>query len=99
MTEASNRQCPRCPNAVSLVEMDYAKERVDTCPNCHGLYFDKGELEDLIELVEDFMAVQFDELEIDNQPLAEQNFKPTCPGCYETMETCPSSEFLAQPLI
>ena len=65
---------------------------MDTCPNCHGLYFDKGELEDLIELVEDFMAVQFDELEIDNQPLAEQNFKPTCPGCYETMETLQISQ-------
>ena len=87
MTEASNRQCPRCPNAVSLVEMDYAEERVDFCPNCHGIYFDTGELEDLIELVKDFMSVQLDELEIDNQPPAEENFNPTCPGCRKTMES------------
>ena len=92
MTEVSNRQCPRCPNAVSLVEMDYAKERVDICPNCHGIYFDKGELEDLIELVKDFMAVQFDEPEIANHPLTEQNFKPTCPVCCGTMETLQISQ-------
>jgi Zn-finger nucleic acid-binding protein len=72
--------------------MDYAKERLDICMDCHGIYFDKGELEDLIKLVEDFMAVQFDEPEIANQPFTEQNFKPICPGCCETMETLQISQ-------
>ena len=51
------------------------------CPQCHGVYFDKGELGELIELVEDFMFVQLNEDEIDNLPEAEQDFNPACPGC------------------
>lgn len=92
MIKVKDRECPRCPNAVNLVEMGYGKQRVDNCPSCHGTFFDKGELEDLIKLVKDFMAVQLDEPEITNQPLTEQNFKPTCPACCETMEALQVSQ-------
>lgn len=79
------RHCPRCEEAPSLVATDYAGEPVDVCSQCHGVYFDKGELGELIELVEDFMVVQLNEDEIDNLPEVEQEFKPACPGCGETM--------------
>lgn len=45
------------------------------------MYFDKGELGELIKLVEDYMVVQLDEDEIDNLTEVEHEFKPACPGC------------------
>ena len=92
MTEACNRQCPRCPNGVSLVEMVYAMERVDSCPSCQGTFFDKGELEEMNKLVFDSMDVQLDEPEIADEPLTEKNFQATCPVCCETMEARRISE-------
>lgn len=86
MTEKAARICPRCPGDVSLVETDYVDEQVDICPQCHGVYFDQGELGDLIELVEDFMVVQLDEPEIDVIPKSEESFEPICPGCRQTMQ-------------
>ena len=86
MAADSPRMCPRCPDEVALTPTDYTEERVDICSQCHGVYFDQGELGELIELVEDFMVVKLDEPEIENLPTSEAEFKPACPGCHQTME-------------
>jgi Zn-finger nucleic acid-binding protein len=41
--------CPSCPG--SLAEVLLGKVHVDYCNKCHGLFLDKGELEDAIEAV------------------------------------------------
>ena len=81
---SNSRQCPRCPDS-SLHLTDYVIEKVDVCPDCSGMYFDSGELEELNQLVDDFFAVKLDEPEIENVPAVERDFKPACPGCGEEM--------------
>ena len=71
---------------MALAETSYVDETVDICPNCHGVYFDRGELRDLLELVNDFVDVQLDEPEIENIPATERDFQPDCPGCGQTLE-------------
>ena len=84
----SNRKlCPRCADQVPLVEREYGAERVDFCLNCHGIYFDKGELEGLVQIMSDFNSVKLDEPELENQPSSEKNFTPNCPNCQEAMPT------------
>ncbi|MDD5190503.1 MAG: zf-TFIIB domain-containing protein [Dehalococcoidales bacterium] len=39
--------CPVCRHPMIIVE--YKKTELDYCPNCHGVWFDKGELELLLE--------------------------------------------------
>jgi Zn-finger nucleic acid-binding protein len=41
--------CPVCPG--SLTEVVLGNVRVDYCGSCHGLFLDKGELEDAIRAV------------------------------------------------
>jgi Zn-finger nucleic acid-binding protein len=40
-------KCPRCTDA-NLGEFSREGIRVDACPQCHGIWLDKGELEQLI---------------------------------------------------
>lgn len=40
-------KCPKCGADLEEVELEHIK--ADKCTNCQGLYFDKGELELLIE--------------------------------------------------
>ena len=39
--------CPRCEN-VTLDEMDRAGVTVDRCPECRGVWLDRGELEKIL---------------------------------------------------
>lgn len=43
--EAAAPKCPRC--AVALTEVEHGGVRIDRCPNCHGVWLDAGELEQL----------------------------------------------------
>jgi ssDNA-binding Zn-finger/Zn-ribbon topoisomerase 1 len=42
-------KCPKCGH--DLAEREFQHVKVDVCPNCHGMWLDKGEL-DMIEHVE-----------------------------------------------
>lgn len=57
---AGTRNCPICPTAPALVEVDRNGVRIDACPTCRGIWLDRGELDKLIELEaghqEDFLA-------------------------------------------
>ncbi len=42
-------KCPVCPD-VTLVMMNRQGVEIDYCPNCRGVWLDRGELDKLIEL-------------------------------------------------
>ncbi|KUJ82625.1 hypothetical protein AWR36_012645 [Microbulbifer flavimaris] len=41
-------QCPSCKD-VSLVNAEREAIEIDYCPNCHGIWLDRGELDKIIE--------------------------------------------------
>lgn len=46
-------KCPKCGSDMQEVKMDLVM--VDKCPECGGIYFDKGELELLLEAKKGFL--------------------------------------------
>lgn len=44
--QAHYMKCPKC--GADLVEKEVANVKLDTCPDCHGLWIDQGEI-DLIQ--------------------------------------------------
>jgi Zn-finger nucleic acid-binding protein len=43
------RRCPRCGKSMELIKVgDKQKIEIDRCPRGHGLWFDQGELKDLV---------------------------------------------------
>ena len=44
-------KCPICPDA-TLVMMDRQGVEIDYCPQCRGVWLDRGELDKLIELAQ-----------------------------------------------
>ncbi len=59
---------------------------VDRCNRCQGMYFDKGELEATIGLVELYASVQLGEAEIDHAPAVERFRDMPCPADQAFME-------------
>lgn len=45
--EASALECPKCDG--HLIETDYDKVRIDVCNKCSGVWFDAGELAQVVE--------------------------------------------------
>lgn len=45
--EASSLKCPKCDG--SLVETDYDKVKIDVCNKCSGVWFDAGELAQVVD--------------------------------------------------
>ena len=72
-----------CNVAMNIEKID--NEDVDHCPQCKGMYFDKGELERISKLVELFSDIVLDEEEIDTIPLFERERKLKCPDCGAAM--------------
>ena len=79
----ADRKCPVCDVNMTLERIE--SEEVDRCPSCRGIYFDKGELENLSKLVHLFSDVELEEEEIDTIPLFERERKLKCPDCGEPM--------------
>lgn len=42
-------ECPRCPSILTPVHLGRGSFTIDRCPTCHGIFFDPGELEKLID--------------------------------------------------
>jgi len=57
----SERLCPRCQE-VHFVEGSFFKPnlRIDQCPQCHGLWFDDGELKTALDLGEKQFSLTFE---------------------------------------
>ena len=50
-TKTSDLNCPKCDG--KLVETDYEKVKVDVCDTCSGVWFDAGELAQVVDKNED----------------------------------------------
>lgn len=46
-SEASPMSCPRCEG--NLVETDFENIKIDVCNNCSGVWFDAGELAQVMD--------------------------------------------------
>lgn len=49
------RKCPACPD-VELLAVQRSGVTIDYCPNCRGVWLDRGELEKLINREQDLPA-------------------------------------------
>ncbi len=49
--------CPKC--GTEMVEIEYEKITLDKCPGCLGIYFDNGELDELMNKQSGFMSKFF----------------------------------------
>lgn len=45
--KATAMQCPRCDG--KLVETDYESVKIDVCDKCSGMWFDAGELAQIVD--------------------------------------------------
>lgn len=77
------RKCPGC--GTLLEEIEYHKEKVDRCPGCGGVFFDQGELEAIISLVDLFQNVTLAEKEINTISSREHQRELECPVCTKIM--------------
>lgn len=46
--------CPKC--GMGLKEFEYRDVKLDRCDNCGGVFFDQGEMEQLLQRNEDFLG-------------------------------------------
>lgn len=70
------RTCPVCK--IELQEVSLHNETVDRCPKCNGIFFDKGELESLVELVGIYKSISLNEKDIDTVPVDEKEREIYC---------------------
>lgn len=78
------RNCPVCK--IPLVETKLHGQQIDRCPKCKGIFFDKGELESIIHIVELFQSVSINEKEIDTVSSTEKERNFLCPHDNITMK-------------
>jgi len=83
--------CMRCPrDSTDLRTQTYeASVEVDQCPQCSGLFLNKGELETLQASIDtDERKASVDALEISRAPVDAQDTSAiiTCPQCSATMD-------------
>ena len=77
------RKCPSC--TIELKEVQYHKQIVDMCPTCGGAFFDAGELETIIQIVDIFRNIRLLEEEIDTVSTYEKERILYCPECSKEM--------------
>lgn len=71
------RTCHDCAKILDKIEMQ--GQLVDKCPVCEGIFFDRGELESILHLINLYQAMQLDEEDIDSVPEAEHQRIVKCP--------------------
>jgi Zn-finger nucleic acid-binding protein len=94
------RPCPTCDKP--LIEVARGGQRVDRCPTCHGIFFDAGELEAIVAMMDLYHSIKLEEDEIDIVPSEERTRRVSCPADGAdmeprqvgtlTMDTCPSCD-------
>ncbi len=88
----AQRDCPRCKTRLEVLSIELAGGvEIDRCGSCHGIFFDPGELESILEQAETkTFAVDAKRLEvmaeeeIASGDLAKVEYVP-CPGCGQLM--------------
>lgn len=48
LRQLHHMRCPKC--GLELIEIDYKSVKVDKCPQCEGIWLDRGELEAVSKL-------------------------------------------------
>lgn len=71
------RTCHACET--ELITENLHGETVDRCPRCNGVFFDQGELENIVKLVNLFQSARLDEEDIDTVPGVEKQRAVKCP--------------------
>ena len=72
------RKCPSCDT--DLTEEEFHHTMVDRCEECGGIYFDAGELESILKIVELYTGTKLKEPDIDTLENVEQDRKLRCPA-------------------
>ena len=72
------RHCPHCE--VPLIVTDLHGESVDRCAQCNGIFFDKGELASLIQLVKLFRELTLEEKDIPSIEIEADKKQIECPN-------------------
>ncbi|HEX8825383.1 MAG TPA: zf-TFIIB domain-containing protein [Archangium sp.] len=74
------RPCPLCEHE-SLRPLSVSDVEVDTCPRCHGLWFDRGELDTLLDRPSTgpYLAAQARRAE------ASRSVPVSCPACRQRL--------------
>lgn len=86
------RHCPDC--RIPLIEIGLDGEQVDRCPQCSGIFFDRGELESIVQLFRCYQKVTLGEPEIDTIPRAEIERQVLCPADGTPMNPADGGEMI-----
>lgn len=78
------RSCPVC--GVPLIEITREGQVLDRCTRCGGLYFDRGELAQVVDLWRILRSVRLDEIELATVPVEEVERDLHCPADGSLME-------------
>ncbi|MBZ0166663.1 MAG: zf-TFIIB domain-containing protein [Candidatus Omnitrophica bacterium] len=82
--------CPQCDNALQQVEFQGVV--IGECPECHGRWFDRGELKKAKDLAnEDFGWINFDPFDQDVTKIEDTPEGTPCPQCHSEMHSLPYS--------
>ena len=76
-------KCPNC--ADELIEQSMYGILIDRCKGCGGIFFDRNELESILDIVEIIGDIELDEDEIDTTSIAERERIFKCPHDGEIM--------------
>lgn len=82
--------CPTCKSSMIVVE--HSNIELDYCPNCHGVWFDSGELELLMESMELESQNQLSSDILSSPEAASPEKKRKCPICGQKMKKTIISE-------
>ncbi len=76
--------CPSCHRPMIVVE--YKRTELDFCPNCHGTWFDNGEIELLLESNAVAEAAPFVRKIVNSPAAGTSERKRKCPICGKKMK-------------
>ena len=76
--------CPTCKNHMFVVE--YQKIELDYCGNCHGVWFDAGELQLMLGTIGINEAKSMLDSLLQSPPASAAEKKRKCPICRRTMK-------------
>ncbi len=71
------RTCHECNK--ELLKLELQGQTVDKCPACEGIFFDAGELESILNLMNLYQGLHLDEEDIDSVPEKEHHRIVKCP--------------------
>ncbi len=85
-----SRQCPTCKIALQTIDVgEKISFFVERCPECYGLFFDRGELEDLVEMsvksTQNVNVMQLAELSENPRHIDVVTYRQ-CPVCEKMMQ-------------